>query len=574
MQGMSYTERKWLICLDGTQYVQATELLYHLLLHADGATPVDEIARLVSAETGRAVSGDEMRWLIVNKLGGSGLIEWPAPADAKRGGAETPPGAGNTLPPSRILAIKHRFPLLPYPVTAPAAALLHHLYWPPLIVLVVIAAAAINVWIYRGSDFVNGLVTLFYRPELVLFLFAVDTITRLFHELGHASALRRAGARHGTIGFALYVFFPVYYTDVSHAYRLNRLQRIRVDLGGIYFDLISIIVLYTAYRFTGYAPLILMITLIGLGILRQFTPFIRFDGYYLIADLMGVPDPMALLVPAIRDHLPWRSGKPKSTPHLHRIAMLILWGYVLLIVAFLTRPLLLLGVAGGAVLQQLPQSGLAIVSEFVFAFRHHDLVTQLAATLELVFWLFIPLGLGLFAFGLLRMFARGQILLARALYRRFSAYVSAVDIEAPAATTSFAVAPANRPTPLDGLGRPVVRTADAAGTAGAAVEDARAHIAAATGAGPRELVQDLERVYSRRLQEMAAEITRLVEWTDAVERDRDALRYQVQTLESVVGQLTTDLRRIGGEMITAASSADHRLAAAAPADQDTAAAAK
>lgn len=555
MQGMAYADRKWLICLDGGQYVQATELLYHVLLFADGETDLEGIAGRVTAQTGRVVSAEEIRWLVLNKLAGSGLLEWPPPS------GETPPAggadaAGGIRAPAQILAIKHRVPLLPYSVTAPVTAILQHLYWPPLIVLVVMAAAAINVWIIRGADFVNGVITLLFNPELVLLLFALDTVTRVFHELGHASALRRAGARHGVIGFALYVIFPVYFTDVTHAYRLSRAQRIRVDLGGIYFDLISMIGLYVAYRFTGYLPLLVMITLIGLGILRQFTPFMRFDGYYLIADLMGVPEPMSLVVPFVRDHLPWRRGKPKALPHLHPLAVAIMTGYLVLIVAFLSRPLLLMGVAGGAVLEQLPRSGLQVAVQFVFAWRDHDVLTQVAATLELVFWMLIPLGLGLFAFSLLRLLARGLILGARLA----ASGAGALFAGGPAAPARPAVAPAPvappsavRPTPLDGLGRPVTQPERAA------VEDVLGRLSSSPDPAAQELADDLARTYGRRLDSMAAEMERMATWAEEVERERDRLRREVQVLNATVADLSSQLRRIGGELLGAARMAERTL---------------
>ena len=568
MQGMSYTERKWLICLDGSQYVQATELLYHLLLCADGHTPVDTIAERVSAATGRETTTDEIRWLVLNKLAGSGLIDWP---EGKSTEADGGPQARGVAPiaSAPILSIKHRLPLLPYWLTAPAAAVLQHLFWPPLIAMVVLGAFAVNIWLYGGPDFAKGIVTLLYQPELVLFLVAADTVTRIWHEMGHASALRRAGAKHGDIGFALYVIFPVYYTDVSHSYRLTRAQRIRVDLGGIYFDLITMLALFVIYRFTEYVPLLLMLTLIGLGILRQFTPFMRFDGYYLIADLMGVPEPMSLLVPFLRQYVPGlRRASGSNLPKLKPIALVILAGYLALIVAFVSRPVLILGVAGGQILEQLPLSGLVVLKQFVFAWRNHDVLTQLAASLELAFWLFIPLGLGLFAWSLFRIGAQLILLIARLTAARLrvptagaagvAADKQAASVPSVPPTIVLAPRPILRPipTPLDGLGRPIAHPDNAA------LDEIRQRIDSVPAPAARELAEEVARTYERRLEQLTTDMERAAAWADAVVAERDRLAVQVEELQASFSMLAIDLRRMGKEMFTAADAASASAASA------------
>ena len=72
----------WLIRTSGSQYFQATELLFRVLTHADGQTSVDEIARRVAVETGRELLPNGVRWLLINRLVPGGLItlspKWPA----------------------------------------------------------------------------------------------------------------------------------------------------------------------------------------------------------------------------------------------------------------------------------------------------------------------------------------------------------------------------------------------------------------------------------------------------------------------------------------------------------------
>lgn len=491
-QDMAYKEGRWLLCVGGTRYVQSTELLYRILSHADGETGLEEIAKAVSEESGRELSGDQVGWLLENRLRPAGLVLPP--------GGELPPGATPLADalraPSLALGIRYRLPLLPYRLTAPVTAVLQHLYAPPVIVLAVAAALLVNLRVYTGSELLKGLRALFYTPEVMLALFGIDAVTRVFHELGHASALRRAGARYGWIGVALYVIFPVYFTDVTHAYRLSRWQRVRVDLGGIYFDLITMVVLYGLYRLTGSAPLLLMISLIGLGVLRQFTPFMRFDGYYLIADLMGVHEPLAMIGPWLKGVFGRRAEA--SPMRLTRGAQLLLGAYAAIIVGFFTRPVLIMGVAGGAILTELPKSGLVIWDQFQAAWLHGGgIALRASVTLELLFWILIPLGLALFVGGILRLLGQASLGGARLAYAAASARLAerrgpVPPLPAPAPPPPLAPVP----LPMDALLRPVTRS-----ETDELVEELIQAAAAAYLDGLRTLAADLRRVYELEREE-------------------------------------------------------------------------
>jgi putative peptide zinc metalloprotease protein len=56
------------------------------------------------------------------------------------------------------------------------------------------------------------------------------------HETGHASALVAYGCRQTEIGFGIYFYFPVLYTDVSEAWKLSRQQRAMIDMAGVYIQ--------------------------------------------------------------------------------------------------------------------------------------------------------------------------------------------------------------------------------------------------------------------------------------------------------------------------------------------------
>lgn len=584
MQDMAYKDGRWLICVGGSQYIQATKRLYHVLLHADGQTPIETIADRVTADIGSEVTPEQIRWLIANRLATSGLLVVGRNGNAAAAGRIRPPEAP-------ILGIRHRLPLIPYRVSAPIAAALQLLYWPPIVLVLLVSAAAVNVWVYESPDLLRSLRSVLYEPQLVLFLFALDILTRVFHEFGHASALRRGGARWGDIGFALYIIFPVWYTDVTHSYRLNRLQRIRVDLGGMYFDCISMLGLFGAYELTGYRPLLLMIVLIGLTMLRQFTPFIRFDGYYLIADVIGVHEPLTFLAAVIREKMPW-TRRGLELPALGRFARVALAAYLVLIIGFLARPALILAVAGGALLAEIPRSGLFVWQNFLVAWQHHDVVAQLAATLNLLFWLFIPLGLALFVTSLAKLLFRILRALARLAWRHLRSALSGPADEAeeryatppvsqpgpvaPAAPAAAVPAPPPvsptpapaappLPTPMTALLRPVEATPGQSplgenplGEVDKLLEQLRSRYAAEL----QHLSEGIASVYEEKLRTQSTEMAQLRARAERAEKERALLEERLQTLEFSIVKHSADLRRLGEEFIARAQAAERERDAA------------
>jgi putative peptide zinc metalloprotease protein len=106
------------------------------------------------------------------------------------------------------------------------------------------------------------------------------------------------------MGVGIYVVWPAFYTDVTDAYRLSRGGRLRVDLGGVYFNVLFILGVTGAYFLTGWEPILILIPLQHFQILQQFLPFLRLDGYYILSDLVGVPDLFARIKPTLKSAVP------------------------------------------------------------------------------------------------------------------------------------------------------------------------------------------------------------------------------------------------------------------------------
>lgn len=108
------------------------------------------------------------------------------------------------------------------------------------------------------------------------------------HETGHASALVSYGCKQTEIGFGMYLYYPVLYTDVSEAWKLSRQRRAMIDVAGIYFQSVFQMLLLGLFFINGSPVLIYFFLFNDLIMFRTMNPFLRMDGYWLVADLFGI----------------------------------------------------------------------------------------------------------------------------------------------------------------------------------------------------------------------------------------------------------------------------------------------
>jgi putative peptide zinc metalloprotease protein len=123
-----------------------------------------------------------------------------------------------------------------------------------------------------------------------LYAYCLFILSLVVHEFGHAAACARYGARPNDIGFAMYLIYPALYSDVTSAWRLSRAQRVVVDLGGCYFQLLLGAGLLLLFRLTGWVPFRISVLLIVYTCIFSLNPIFKFDGYWVLTDALGVPN--------------------------------------------------------------------------------------------------------------------------------------------------------------------------------------------------------------------------------------------------------------------------------------------
>jgi hypothetical protein len=217
----------------------------------------------------------------------------------------------------------------------PIARVLQHLFTPVVLVAALVLAIVAHVWVYRVRGLTGAFLDMLYTPSSLLVVLGLVLLGAVVHEFGHASALRYGGGRARAIGAGLYMIFPAFYTDVTEGYRLGRWARVRTGLGGPYFHLLYALALIGVAVAFGYEFLLIAVLLVNLEIARQFVPFVRLDGYWVLADLTGVPDFFSQLGPFLRSLFPRLARSGPRLPPLKRWVKIVFAAYVVVTIPLL-----------------------------------------------------------------------------------------------------------------------------------------------------------------------------------------------------------------------------------------------
>lgn len=118
-------------------------------------------------------------------------------------------------------------------------------------------------------------------------------VLKAVHEFSHAYAASSRGAKVRSMGVAFMVFAPIPYTDVTDSWRLPRRDRLAVSFAGVRAELT--VGVFSLLLWCLLPPgigrdvaLFLSSASIAATLLANLNPGMRFDGYYLLSDLLAV----------------------------------------------------------------------------------------------------------------------------------------------------------------------------------------------------------------------------------------------------------------------------------------------
>lgn len=160
---------------------------------------------------------------------------------------------------------------------------------------VFITVMGIYLFSRQVEDFFSTFQYFFSWSGLTVYILALAFI-KILHEFGHAYVAKAHGCRVPMIGVALMMGWPVLYTDTSDAWKIaSRIKRLQIGAAGVAVELVIASLSLFLWSISPEGSIksaffLLSTTTWLMSVFVNFNPLMRFDGYYLLSDLLRVPN--------------------------------------------------------------------------------------------------------------------------------------------------------------------------------------------------------------------------------------------------------------------------------------------
>ena len=170
--------------------------------------------------------------------------------------------------------------------------------WTAFFFVAILGLGAIGLVIAQLETFQNKLPSFyeFFAAKNWIWLAIVLGGTKVLHEFGHGIACKRFGGECHEMGVMLLVLSPCLYVNVSDSWLLDdKWKRAMIAAAGMYVELVLSAVAAFVWWFS--APGIvnqLALNIVFVSsvstILFNANPLLRYDGYYILSDLLEIPN--------------------------------------------------------------------------------------------------------------------------------------------------------------------------------------------------------------------------------------------------------------------------------------------
>ncbi|HUS39226.1 MAG TPA: PqqD family peptide modification chaperone [Pirellulales bacterium] len=164
-----------------------------------------------------------------------------------------------------------------------------------LIWLAVVAGAAVS-GASHWDELTQDVASRVLAPENLLMMLVIFPVLKLFHEFGHACAVKAWGGEVHEMGIMFLVLMPIPYVDASSASTFRSMrQRVVVGAAGmiaeVFIAALALFLWIDSEPGVVRAVLYNIMLIAGIStVLFNGNPLLRYDGYYILSDLIHIPN--------------------------------------------------------------------------------------------------------------------------------------------------------------------------------------------------------------------------------------------------------------------------------------------
>jgi putative peptide zinc metalloprotease protein len=137
----------------------------------------------------------------------------------------------------------------------------------------------------------------FFAYQTVLYMWLSLGVVKVIHEFGHGLSCKAFKGECHEMGVLLMCFSPALYANVTDAWTVaDKWKRIIISFAGIYVELVIAAIATFVWWYTPHLPVVnniamcLMVLCSVSTVLFNANPLMRFDGYYMLADWLEIPN--------------------------------------------------------------------------------------------------------------------------------------------------------------------------------------------------------------------------------------------------------------------------------------------
>lgn len=289
---------RWYVISDTARgrHMRINESAYAFVGRLDGENTIEEIYQKITASQASITRAEILG--VLSQLFHAGIIHSGLPADVEQLFKHNRMEKSNTRIKKFINPLALRFPLfdpdsfLNKTVTAirPCFSATGVFIW------ALVVAFALVMLLVQFQELTTTLKQDILAPRNIILTIAIFPIMKLFHEFAHAYTVKTWGGEVHEMGISLLVLMPVPYVDASAAWSFKeKYKRALVGASGMIVELFVAslaFIIWTLVQPGLIKDAALSAFLIGSvsTILFNANPLLRFDGYYILQDLIEIPN--------------------------------------------------------------------------------------------------------------------------------------------------------------------------------------------------------------------------------------------------------------------------------------------